>query len=509
MDWILNSRQMFAAESAAVARGGSFLDLMERAGRACAQVILARTAPDKQVLVLAGKGKNGGDGYVIARELQRAGRDVAVLQVYGAPQAADAVTNFERAKEAGVRILPAPGVDGFAAALGSPDVLVDAIFGTGFRGAADAALTALIDAAKQTNAEVIAVDVPSGAESDTAACSGAVLRADLTIAIAAKKPIHILKPNCAVCGETVTVDIGILPEELRGAAELPCAVFSDDDLRALLPARPAVSNKGTFGHALCICGSRRMIGAAVLSVSAALRSGAGLVTAAFPDAAYPGIAPQLTESLLLPLPCNAEGTVCADAMDALLPAMKKASALLLGCGLGLNADTEAFVQAVLAEADCPVILDADGINAAAKHIDRLKKAKAPLVLTPHPGEMQRLTGLPIDAILADPVNIAASFAAEHSVTVLLKGANTVITDGRRAVINCTGNSGLAKGGSGDLLAGLLAGLCAQGMAPFDAACAAAYLHGKAADLVAAETSERGMLPRDVLAALPRLFSIYE
>ena len=446
---------------------------------------------------------------MIARELHRAGCNVDVLQLYGAPRAEDAITNCKRAKKLGIHMTDYTGEHAAAKLIADADAVVDAVFGTGFHGEADDTLREIAEIVAQKEKKVFAVDVPSGAEADTAAVNGAVLRADVTIAIAAKKPIHILKPNWDVCGETVLIDIGILPEELEQAAEKPTTVWTDDDIKSTLPARPAVSNKGTFGHALCICGSRRMTGACVLSVMGALRSGAGLVTAAFPEDAYAAIAPQLTEPLLCPLPANSEGTATADAMRQLRPLMRKASAILIGCGLGLNNDTLALTRTVLLEATCPVILDADGINALAPHIDELKRVRAPLVLTPHPGEMQRMTGRPIAKILEDPKAAAAKLASDLGCTVLLKGANTVITDGSRAVINCTGNSGLARGGSGDLLAGILTGLCAQGTAPFEAACAAAYLHGKAADLTAEATSARGMLPSDVLAMLPRLFSIYE
>ena len=509
MDYILNSRQMFAAESAAVARGGSFTDLMERAGCGCSAQIMQRVSPGARVCVLVGKGKNGGDGYVIARELYRAGYRVQVLQVYGEPRAEDAILNRDRAAALGVPMTMPLDTDIAAQIIGEADAVVDAVFGTGFRGAADETLTQIAQIAAQKQATVFAVDVPSGAEADTGAVNGAVLHADVTIAIAAKKPIHILKPHCDVCGETILIDIGILPEELQNASQLPTTVWNDEDIRQKMPPRFAVSNKGTYGHALCICGSRQMIGAAVLSVRGALRSGAGLVTAAFPGCAYAGIAPQLTEPLLLPLTYSDAGTVSAAAIPELLAAAERASAVLIGCGLAQNDDTMAVLEAVLHSVRTPLVIDADGINLISRNTDILKGSRAQIVLTPHPGEMHRLTGKPIEAIVADTAGAAAAFAKAHGVTVLLKGANTVVTDGDRCVVNCTGNDGLAKGGSGDLLAGLLTGLCAQGMAPFEAAAAAACLHGKAADLVAKSSSRRGMLPSEVADAMPVILSDYE
>ena len=246
-------------------------------------------------------------------------------------------------------------------------------------------------------------------------------------------------------------------------------------------------------------------------MSGALRCGAGLVTAAFPQSAYAGIAPKLTEPLLLPLDSNFEGTFSFNALADIFEASKRASAVLLGCGIGFNKDTTRLTLNLIKEIKKPVIIDADGINALSTNIDILREAQAPVILTPHPGEMSRLCGKSIAEIVANPIAAAYEFSREYGVTVVLKGANTIVCgcDPTRIYVNPTGNAGLARGGSGDLLAGMTVSLLAQGMKPFEAAVCAVYLHGLCADAVAQKTSMRGMLPSDVLNYLPEFFSKFE
>ncbi len=295
-----------------------------------------------------------------------------------------------------------------------------------------------------------------------------------------------------------------------------------EEALALLPKRDQSGHKGSFGHVLSVCGSLRYPGAAVLAALGAAHCGAGLVTAAFPAAAYPAIAPQLTVTPLLPLPGNRLGTLRIAALPTLLETLQGKNALLLGCGLGLNGDTKALTAALLREATCSFVLDADGINAlaqdginaAAAHIDVFREAHDPaisLILTPHPGEMARLTGLSVEEINQNREAIAQDFAKRHRVVLALKGAETVVADaaGRRLYVNSTGNDGMAKGGSGDLLAGMCASLLAQGMPAFEAVCAAVYLHGLAGDRAAARYSRRGMTPLECLAELKTLLSEFE
>ncbi len=513
--FVVTSNQMYQAECNAVKRGISFPQLMENAGQACAKIIKSKfsisKANPKKVFVICGKGKNGGDGFVIARALWGMGCKVTVVLACGEPKAADSIDMFSLIEAAGIEVIRYDNnLSLYRPLLEDADIIVEAVFGTGFSGSLNHSLSVLAQAVNAAKGKVISIDVPAGADCDKATVTGVCFKADMTIAISAYKPIHVMKPCNKYCGKIHVADIGIIENDFKNLEGITCYTLNPVEIRNMLPKRKPVSNKGTYGHALCICGSMKMTGAAYLSVSGALRSGVGLVTAAFPQSAYAGIAPKLAEPLLLPLESNFEGTFAYSAMADITEASKRATAVLIGCGIGFNKDTTTLVHNLIKEIKVPIILDADGINALSTNIDILKEAQAPIILTPHPGEMSRLCGKTVAEIIANPIGIAHDFAKKHGVTVVLKTANTVICDGKSDVyINTTGNSGLSKGGSGDLLAGITVSFVAQGMKPFDAAVSAVYLHGLGADIVADKTSMRGMLPSDVLNFLPELFSKFE
>ncbi len=514
--FVVTSNQMYQAECNAVKRGISFPQLMENAGQACAKIIknhfcISKDNP-KKFLVLCGKGKNGGDGFVIARKMWEYGCDVTVMLACGYPKAKDSIDMYTLVETAGIDIIEYNNnLTVLKPYIENADIIVEAIFGTGFSGSLNHSLSVLAQAANAAKAHVVSIDVPAGADCDAASVQGAVFKADTTIAISAYKPIHIMKPCCKYCGRTVVADIGIIKDDFKKIDSVTCYTLNAQDIKAMLPKRKPVSNKGTYGHALCVCGSMRMTGAAYLAVGGALRCGTGLVTAAFPQSAYSAIAPKLVEPLLLPLDSNFEGTFSFSAKAGIAEAAKRASAVLIGCGLGFNKDTAILVQSLIKEIDKPMIIDADGINALSNNIDILKNTQAPVILTPHPGEMSRLCKKSIAEILENPIVTAYEFAKKHGVTVVLKGANTIVCshDSNEIYINTTGNSGLARGGSGDLLAGMTVSFLAQGMSPFDASVCAVYLHGLCADIVAEKTSMRGMLPTDVLNHLPEFFSKFE
>ncbi|MBE6771825.1 MAG: NAD(P)H-hydrate dehydratase [Ruminococcaceae bacterium] len=514
--FVVTSNQMYQAECNAVKRGISFPQLMENAGQVCGKIIKKTFSLSKKnkknILVICGKGKNGGDGFVIARSLWECGCNVCVMLACGEPKAADSIEMFSLVEAAGIDVVRYDNnLSVLLPLIEKSDIIVEAVFGTGFSGALDSKLSALANAVNRSKAKTISIDVPAGADCDKATVQGTAFNADITIAISAFKPIHVMKPNNKYCGKLVVADIGITTEDFQNLDSVTCFTLNAGEIGKMLPKRKPVSNKGTYGHALCVCGSMRMTGAAYLAVSGALRTGAGLVTAAFPQSAYPAIAPKLTEPLLLPLESNFEGTFTYSAMADIIEASKRASAVLIGCGMGFNKDTTTLVHSLIKEIKSPMIIDADGINALSTNIDILKEVQAPVILTPHPGEMSRLCGKSVAEIIANPIAAAYDFARKCGVTVVLKTANTVICGAGASgiYINTTGNSGLARGGSGDLLAGMTVSLLAQGMAPFDAATSAVYLHGLAADAVAAKTSMRGMLPSDVLNYLPELFSKFE
>jgi len=506
---IFTAEEMRNAEAMAVSGGVSWLDLMERAGSACAERIIARLGENRaaRVTIVCGKGKNGGDGLVIARKLAEAGFTATVILAHGNPEAGDALTMLAKLPELLVRVLRVDGnVEAARSAIQKADVVVDALFGIGFRGVPDAKTSELIGLMPSL-AYKIAVDMPSGVESDSGAVNGACVNADLTLVISALKPAHVLYPSRAFCGEIEVVQSGV-EEQFYKDAPHSARTYNESEVRDLMPRRSEISNKGDFGRVLSVCGSRRYAGAAVFAAMGAVRSGAGLVFAALPDCAYAAIGPQLTETPLMALPSNAQGTFSVGAIPELLLETKKADAIILGCGLGLNGDTREIVKTLVQNAESTVIIDADGINALCNNIDVLREARAPLILTPHPGEMSRLTGVSVAEIQKNRAEIAEDFAKTYGVTLVLKGANTVVAEpGGGVCVNTTGNPGMAKGGSGDLLSGIIAGFAAQGVP--DAAAIGVYVHGLCGDLAAERTSRRGMTPRDCLDALPFVLSKFE
>ena len=505
---IYTERQMRAAEQAAADGGVTFLRLMENAGAACAAEIRARLQPQQKTVILCGKGKNGGDGFVIARKLSEAGFAVVVLLVQGQPRDEDALYMLGKLDGSDVRVFDLTQNDAPRRLIPEADVLVDAVFGIGFRGVADETLAELFRMVNAAKGTVYAVDLPSGLACDSGEAAGESICADYTLAISAGKLCHVLQPAAARCGRVIPVRIGVEDVYYK---HMPyyAYTFSPKEVRKVFPVRPAVSNKGDFGKVLCICGSMSFAGAAVLSAQGALRSGAGLVYAAFPQSAYPAIGAKLTEAVLLPMPDDTEGRFAASAIPHVLEAMRGKQAIVLGCGLGQSAGTRELVETVLQSAECPVVLDADGINLIAGNIDILRSAKARLILTPHPGEMARLAGVAVDDVQRDRVGTACAFAGQYGVTLVLKGANTVVAspEGGAVYLNTTGNAGMAKGGSGDFLAGLLGGFLAQGVR--FAAETAVYIHGLCGDRAAEKLSGRGMLPTDCIAMLPYVLSEFE
>ncbi len=441
--------------------GTKFLALMEKAGSGCAGLIMDEYAPeDGPVTVVCGSGKNGGDGFVIARKLLRAGYDVCAVLAFGEPKAADAIENFRRQSEVFSAMNEAPG-------------------------------------------DTVSIDVPSGVVTDTGEVLGTAVKAAWTIAISTLKPLHVLYPAREYCGDVRILDIGLLPESY--AAVTPrLHTLDGEEAAALLPVRSRTAHKNDAGHILSLCGSYRMPGAACLCANAALRAGAGLLTAAYPEPAYPAVSSHLTEAMSLPLPAASDGTISVDALPVLNGFLEKATVLVAGCGLGQSDDVRAVLTDLLKMFDGPVLLDADALNNLAGDLSVLKARTAPTVLTPHPGEMAKLTGTPVSELLSDRVSAAKSFADEYGVTVLLKGPDTVIAsfETENIFVNTTGNEGLAKGGSGDTLSGILGAFLAQGTAPFEAAAAAAYYHGKSAEFCALDRSLRSVLATDLIEALP-------
>jgi hydroxyethylthiazole kinase-like uncharacterized protein yjeF len=561
---VVTVEQMRAIERAADAGGLSYSTMMENAGRAVASWLQQQAVRGQQFLVLVGPGNNGGDGLVAARYLHQAG---ATVSVYSARSNADKDENWKLAQGAGVPIHRSEEDEGGALLrrlAAQADWIVDALLGTGvsrpiagrireilavvheeagrreghkpdafaYPALSTSTITAsspkVLSAAKgqvlsEAKGKVLALDVPSGLNCDTGAIDAAALTADVTVTLAFPKVGQFLFPGASHGGELVIADIGI-PAEL--ARDIPLEVSTPQTVQLLLPKRPRDSHKGTFGKAMVVAGSANYTGAPYLAASAAMRVGAGLVTLAIAELLHPILAAKLTEATYLVLP-HEMGALVPEAVKVLQEKLPGYDALLLGPGLGHEEKTVEFVARLLALPQAekkarlgfigapnkdgwpgsplpPVVIDADALNALADLGDWHKSLRQKAVLTPHPGEMSRLMGISIAEVEANRLALAVRAAKEWGVVVVLKGAYTVIAapDGR-ACINPFATPALATAGTGDVLAGAVVGLLAQGLAPFGAAVAGAYLHGLAGQMVSEEIGLAGAVAGDLLARLPR------
>ncbi|MCI9273962.1 MAG: NAD(P)H-hydrate dehydratase [Clostridiales bacterium] len=493
---------MRALEQAAVNQGETYLGLMDQAGTAAAQVIKEMACRLQRAVILCGKGNNGGDGFVIARRLREHGVLVSVILLEGEPCTQDAAHMFTKMGEVEVLTYQQPECSDLVQ---QADVVVDAVYGIGFRGSIQSQYASLIEGVNRCSAQIFAVDLPSGAQGDTGKIEGSCIRADVTITFTTLKPAHVLLPASDYCGKTVVVQVGISPALLDSSPSV-MGVIGEETVRRALPVRAKNSHKGTYGALLSVCGSLGMAGAAMLSAGAALRCGVGLLRLAVPKSIYPVVAGVLPEPVYLPLNENNKGTLSKQCQARLQGELGFATACLIGCGMGCNSDTQQLVSGLLDQAEIPLIIDADGINALCANIDRVKAAKAPVIVTPHPGEMARLIGCTAAQVQANRLEYSRKFAQEYRVILVLKGADTLIAlPDERVFVNRTGNPGMARGGSGDVLAGMIASFAAQGIAPEDAALCGVYLHGLAGDRCAEECSLTGMLPTDLIERLPKLF----
>ena len=512
---LLTSDEMKRVEAHASKFGLSYQRMMENAGAACARnirsIVEKEPGTRRNVAILCGKGNNGGDGFVIARKLLDSGYRVCLILTSGYPGTSEAEYMYKLTTELNIPTVWYEADKPKALqTVKNADIIVDAVFGFSFHGAIRSELAQLFAAVSDAGALVFAVDLPSGVDCDSGQCDNASVRADYTIAISALKPAHILHPSSDCCGDIIVANIGI-PEESYAAVGCGLYTYHANEIAARFPRRKFDAHKGDFGHLLCLCGSHRMPGAAYMAAKAALRSGVGLVTCAFPQSLYQTMSLKLTEALLLPLEETDDGALSRACIPTLLSALERFDAIVVGCGLSVCEDTAAVLQAVLENAKVPVIVDADGINLLSKNIDLLQNAAAPIVLTPHPKEMARLIGGTVSQVQAARAQTARDFARTQGVYVVLKGSNTVISspDDGRLYLNVTGNNGLSKGGSGDVLAGMLGAFAVQMNDLRDALCLGVYLHGHCADEVAQRLSKTGMLPTDVIEALPTAYAAFE
>ena len=462
--------------------------------------------PRRRVAVLCGKGNNGGDGFVIARHLANRRAPVEIfLLARGEDLQGDALVNHQIAVRMGVPVRSVRGPEERAAlaeGIARADVVVDALLGTGAVGAPQGLLGEAIELLNAAGKPVVAVDVPSGLGADAPGPAGPCVRATLTCTLALPKPSLLLYPGAAFAGEVRVVDIGA-PRALLEDPGLPRCLLEAGDVLPAFPARDPAAHKGAYGHLLVIAGSAGKSGAAALCALAGLRVGAGLVTLAAPASLHDTLAARHSEVMVEPLPETGGRALALRAVDRLRALLEGKTALAIGPGLSTDLETVEVVRALVGEVRLPMVVDADGLNAFAGRMDLLARSPGPRVLTPHPGEASRLLGMARDRLLADRVALVPEVARTHSVYLVFKGARTLVADPKGSLaINPTGNPGMASGGTGDVLAGMIGGLLARGVEPGLAARAGVYLHGLAGDLAARETGPEGLLAGDLLAHLP-------
>jgi len=483
---VLTAEAMRALDQRAIREVGiPGLVLMENAALGVVEAISERYPESSSAAIFCGPGNNGGDGLAIARRLEARGYQVLVFLVLGGRElAGDAGTQLSICRGLGLPIEGLAAESDLAVALARAktcDLAIDALFGTGLDRPLEGFPARLVEAIGELGLPIVAVDVPSGLSGSRADLYGPHVTADLTVTFAAPKIPHVLSPAAEACGALAIAELGF-PPWLIDEAEGDLFLMTPEDLAPLLPRRAADAHKGSAGHALLVAGSPGKSGAAILAARAAVRGGAGLVTVAVPEPILPTVDLGSLESMTLALPAGSEGELGPGAADAALAATNGKNALALGPGVGQSAAAQAEIRRLALETEIPFVLDADGLNAFAGSAADLLARRAPAILTPHPGELGRLLGISSADVQADRLAAARRAAAETGAVVVLKGHRTLVASEAGTWINPTGNSGMATGGVGDVLTGLLAALLAQGLEPLDAARLGVYLHGLAGDL---------------------------
>src|SRR6185369_6209083 len=484
-------------------------ELMERAGRHVAEVVEARFTgtETRSALIFAGRGNNGGDGFVVARLLANSGWSVTLVTLTsGGEFSGDARKNLDRIPPSvGNLVFSEISGDRLLKLAQGIDVIIDAIFGIGLKSAPSGIYAEAVDLINSSGRPVVAVDISSGVDATTGKTLGVAVKAGITVTFGAAKIGHVLYPGAEHTGEIIVADIGI-PPELVG--KTPFVEYVDKKFASsLIKQRKKTAHKGNNGHTFIIAGSCGKSGAAAMAANSAMRSGAGLVTLAVPYSIHPAVELKTTEAMTVPLKETPGGALAFKSLEMIRKLLEGKDAVAIGPGLGLHDETKATVRTIVESAEVPLILDADALNSVAEDVSCLKISTSPaLTLTPHPGEMARLTGVSIAEIESDRIMAAGNFAETYKCFLLLKGARTVIAapDGRLAIIG-SGNAGMASGGMGDVLTGVIAALLGQGYEPFEASCLGAFCHGLAGGKAAEEKGELGMIATDVQEMLPYAF----
>ncbi len=509
---IVTAAQMTALEQASERQGVNTDTLMENAGLAVAESCrrLLGGAAGKRILVLIGPGNNGADGLVTGRHLRRWGTDVTAYVVRGRPSHDP---KMELALGYGISVADAssdPSLEVLDQLLSRSDLVVDAILGTGrsrpLTGQVRDVVSRLNQCPGNSRPPLLAMDLPTGLNCDTGEVDPVCPTVDVTVALGRPKIGLLAFPGVERVGRLEIADIG-LPPELEGEEDIDLELLTAEWVRSRLPDRPLDSHKGTFGHALVVAGSRNYVGAAYLASQASVRTGAGLTTLASCQGVYAIAAGKLTEVIHLPLPEDDNGRIRSDAAQLIRKDLGRYSALLIGCGLGWSPGTTRLLRGLLlGDPPCPVpaVIDADGLNCLSMIEEWWKRLGGPVALTPHPGEMATLVGTSNAEVQRDRVGIAREWSRRWNVTLVLKGAHTVIAAPTGLVrVAPFANPGMASGGTGDVLTGVIAGLLAQGLDTTTAACCGVYLHGLAAEATTGIMGNAGSLASDLVQQIPR------
>ncbi|MEN3003895.1 NAD(P)H-hydrate dehydratase [Dehalobacterium formicoaceticum] len=489
--------------------------LMENAGTALMSVIreqFPESLNRGRILIFAGKGNNGGDGLVIARHLANAGCDVKVFLLCKPEELqGDALINWNIIRKMNLRyqlITTDRDLNLVKVGLMYTELIIDGIFGTGFKGQAQGTVARLIDLVNESGKPVLAIDLPSGMEADTGRVKGPCIQAQVTVTMGLPKIGMVLDPAAKFVGKLITADISF-PYELISQGQFTRDLLDQKFCRNLFPLREKDGHKGSYGHVVVIGGSPGMTGAVALSSWAAVRSGAGLVTAAIPAGLNGILENKLTEAMSLPLPETQEGSISTESLELLRKILPRKVAVL-GPGLSRHQEAQGLVRGLVRDVPCPLVVDADALYTLKECGELLENSSYPVILTPHPGEMSRLIGKTVAEIQNDRVGAVTECARRYRSIVVLKGARTLIaTPEGHLYVNTTGNSGMATGGSGDVLAGMIGAFLAQGLEGVSAVTLAVYIHGQAGDLAAAERSQTGLAAGDIIEYLPKIFLGYE
>jgi len=487
--------------------------LMENAGRSVVQVVEELfESNETDISIFVGKGNNGGDGLVVARYLFLGGYRIVVYLLAEPEDFSDnALTNLKICQNIGVPIRTISSkkeLEKWQKELEKSELIIDSIFGTGLKGAVRGLASEVIEFINSTNAKVISVDLPSGLIADTGQVEGVCIDAEHTVTMGLPKRGILLYPGAKLSGNVTVANIGF-PQKVIDSQKISVNIIEKDYANQLMPLRPENAHKGDFGHLFVIAGSKGMTGAATLTSLSALKIGAGLVTLGIPKSLNTIMEIKLTEVMSSPLSETQEGTISAEAHEEVISFLQKADVVAFGPGMSRNPETVKLIHKLCQSVECAKVIDADGLNAISEKTEILKELDEMTVLTPHPGEMARLIDSTVEEIEKNRIEVARDFAQKYGLTLVLKGVPTVIAGANGEVyLNIAGNPGMATAGMGDVLTGVIAGLLAQKMEPFEASILGVYLHATAGDLAAQSINARSIIASDVMEMLSDAMNLF-